>query len=297
MKRDYYDVLGVGRTADQEESLAELHRVAAEPGDSSIFDADDVRAISDPAEALAWVERRDLAMFEWEGEEEPDEDAARDIRLKGEEIAWLSGLLVSRQVPETTMPFETLDGFLTALVIGPETVMPSVYLDAIWGTEDGSEPIWDSPEQLEYFMGLIGRHWNAIAARREADAPHWPEIGYPGSGEPGEAWGGGFGAGMLLCKDAWEAIFEDETAGPMTLQIMAMAVGGDELEDGEREEIVDYLPEMVRMIAAYWRHGSLFPARQTPERVQKIGRNEPCPCGSGKKYKKCCALKDPPVLH
>ncbi len=23
-------------------------------------------------------------------------------------------------------------------------------------------------------------------------------------------------------------------------------------------------------------------------RVQKIGRNEPCPCGSGKKYKKCC---------
>jgi len=26
----------------------------------------------------------------------------------------------------------------------------------------------------------------------------------------------------------------------------------------------------------------------TPETVKKIGRNEPCPCGSGKKYKKCC---------
>ncbi|MBL8228057.1 MAG: SEC-C domain-containing protein [Bryobacterales bacterium] len=23
--------------------------------------------------------------------------------------------------------------------------------------------------------------------------------------------------------------------------------------------------------------------------VKKVGRNEPCPCGSGKKYKKCCA--------
>jgi len=23
----------------------------------------------------------------------------------------------------------------------------------------------------------------------------------------------------------------------------------------------------------------------------KVGRNEPCPCGSGKKYKKCCLLK------
>ena len=26
----------------------------------------------------------------------------------------------------------------------------------------------------------------------------------------------------------------------------------------------------------------------TPITVTKIGRNEPCPCGSGKKYKKCC---------
>ena len=25
-----------------------------------------------------------------------------------------------------------------------------------------------------------------------------------------------------------------------------------------------------------------------PRRVEKVGRNEPCPCGSGKKYKKCC---------
>ncbi len=25
----------------------------------------------------------------------------------------------------------------------------------------------------------------------------------------------------------------------------------------------------------------------TPERIERVGRNEPCPCGSGKKYKKC----------
>ena len=29
-------------------------------------------------------------------------------------------------------------------------------------------------------------------------------------------------------------------------------------------------------------------AKKTPKRVKKIGRNEPCPCGSGKKYKNCC---------
>ena len=28
--------------------------------------------------------------------------------------------------------------------------------------------------------------------------------------------------------------------------------------------------------------------KKAPKRVNKIGRNDPCPCGSGKKYKQCC---------
>jgi hypothetical protein len=34
-----------------------------------------------------------------------------------------------------------------------------------------------------------------------------------------------------------------------------------------------------------------------PARSIKIGRNEPCPCGSGKKYKKCCLAKDEAQAH
>jgi preprotein translocase subunit SecA len=30
------------------------------------------------------------------------------------------------------------------------------------------------------------------------------------------------------------------------------------------------------------------PIKQVHRESNKIGRNEPCPCGSGKKYKKCC---------
>jgi hypothetical protein len=26
--------------------------------------------------------------------------------------------------------------------------------------------------------------------------------------------------------------------------------------------------------------------------MKKIGRNDPCPCGSGKKYKKCCGIEN-----
>ncbi len=41
----------------------------------------------------------------------------------------------------------------------------------------------------------------------------------------------------------------------------------------------------------YFHNGEIVPA--TVVRTEKkIGRNDPCPCGSGKKYKKCCALKN-----
>ncbi|RUM87312.1 MAG: hypothetical protein DSZ24_06470, partial [Thermodesulfatator sp.] len=36
--------------------------------------------------------------------------------------------------------------------------------------------------------------------------------------------------------------------------------------------------------------GERRPKRE-PIRRQKIGRNDPCPCGSGKKYKKCCGRR------
>jgi len=31
--------------------------------------------------------------------------------------------------------------------------------------------------------------------------------------------------------------------------------------------------------------------RPVRRKTRKVGRNEPCPCGSGKKYKKCCGRK------
>jgi uncharacterized protein len=54
-------------------------------------------------------------------------------------------------------------------------------------------------------------------------------------------------------------------------------------ESGMREK----LAERVASIARIWREK--VPYVQAQLRSDKIGRNEPCPCGSGKKYKKCCA--------
>lgn len=57
--------------------------------------------------------------------------------------------------------------------------------------------------------------------------------------------------------------------------------------------------EKMRMLVAHKKkaHGlSEAPVSSAPAPVPavigaKIGRNDPCSCGSGKKYKKCCALK------
>lgn len=42
------------------------------------------------------------------------------------------------------------------------------------------------------------------------------------------------------------------------------------------------------------RISSSTPERETTESMDKMGRNEPCPCGSGKKYKKCCLGQEAP---
>ena len=42
--------------------------------------------------------------------------------------------------------------------------------------------------------------------------------------------------------------------------------------------------EQARMAGA----GERQPVQQVIRGSAKVGRNDPCPCGSGKKYKKCC---------
>jgi preprotein translocase subunit SecA len=42
--------------------------------------------------------------------------------------------------------------------------------------------------------------------------------------------------------------------------------------------------EIARLAGA----GDYEPVQRVQRTGDKIGRNDPCPCGSGKKYKKCC---------
>ena len=276
-----------------DEALAALPIAAANPNDTSASDAANIKPITDPVEAAAWVQRRQETMARLDEEDEADTNVAKGAGLTGTELGWLCAFLVGRQAPPTAMTFEMLDGFLTALVIGPEPVSPSEYLPEVWGTNDGHGPTWDSGEQAQYVFDLLIKHWNSIAALRLADAPHVPFIEHFTLVPTGEAWADGFLTGIDLRHDAWQPIFDDSRADQIVFPILAMTSDApsevrEEFTLEMRAATVEQLPALLQLIAAYWRSPERsFPRRQ-PIRSAKVGRNEPCPCGSGKKYKKCC---------
>jgi len=110
-----------------------------------------------------------------------------------------------------------------------------------------------------------------------------------GRGEPGAmSAGGGPGPGELGGPDAGvpAVISGGGSGGNGRRPPQAVATSMDELEEAfqrrKRREL-----EQARMAGS----GDMQPVQQVVRGTAKIGRNDPCPCGSGKKYKKCCGAK------
>ena len=76
-----------------------------------------------------------------------------------------------------------------------------------------------------------------------------------------------------------EQIREDTVRILMTIRIRTE-------QEVKREQVAK--PTM----ASHGGEGGKKVVRKAPVRVQKVGRNDPCPCGSGKKYKKCCGAHE-----
>ncbi|WP_268760350.1 UPF0149 family protein [Caballeronia mineralivorans] len=76
----------------------------------------------------------------------------------------LDQFLMSDLVSDETLMLDSLDGYLTAIAIGPITLMPSEWLPGIWGPEPDDAPEFESMEQAQRVMNLIVRHFNSIIA-------------------------------------------------------------------------------------------------------------------------------------
>src|SRR5579885_412091 len=226
-----------------------------------------------------------------------------DEPLSDREIEELDEFLMSDATPEESMDLVTLDGFLTSLVVGPEMVPPSVCFKAVWGGED--EPRFESSQQAMRVISLIVRHFNTLSLLLEEPpdfAPILWEREVEGTTyEIADDWCCGFMEGVSLASEAWEPLFNDVENRGMLWPIVALGTeeGWEVLDadidpDGAAQAALDDLESSVIAISRYWRERwqeRRAPLREASIRPRQLraGCDDPCPCGSGRKYKYCCA--------
>ena len=222
--------------------------------------------------------------------------------------------------------YEGLHGYLTAIICAPLPVNPFEWMMGL----NEAFPI-EIAQQTEFnaLMSALLKQFNQQALALADGAPELPEFSDLMTTQPGttkvELWCDGFMRGFIDHEDDWFNL-EDEEAeeevGSVAAIIGALAMrqlddktlpkeefeekitvaqlflpkGIDSLYDLARSEHYAHLMEDDESWLDEpwtdddWLDGlSHSPAE--PVSSDKIGRNEPCPCGSGLKYKKCCINK------
>ena len=229
--------------------------------------------------------------------------------LRAAELDELDRFLVSDVTSDETLTLAGLDGYLTALVIGPTTVMPSRWLPGVWGSHEDDAPEFESTAQAGRIMSLLLRHMNSIVGEFEADPaafePMFDTREYRGRDYVcGEAWASGFMQGVELVREDWQPLYD--TAGmadairPLRLLSSAHLTPEEDLirTPPKRERLARKIPQSLVEIHAFWlpyramAHAELTQATPVRRSGPKVGRNDPCPCGSGAKYKKCCGASE-----
>jgi len=225
-----------------------------------------------------------------------------DQPLSEKEFDQLDQFLLSDRSNEDAMTMDTLHGYLTAIAIGPETIMPSEWMPKIWGEDPDAAPRFKNNKEAEQITQLISRFMNEVLVTFEVAPkefePLFCEIEQDGQVlMDAEAWCWGFWEGMELRPGSWDPIFDSDLA-PLMRPIYLL--GADEIEEAELAEvdtpvkghklaleIEANLPAIHRFWVPLRKSAVTTLKREEP----KIGRNDDCPCGSGKKYKKCCGAE------
>jgi uncharacterized protein len=216
--------------------------------------------------------------------------------------AWRA-FLASPNAPKTALSPLELDGYLTGIIVAPQSapIMPSRWLAGLWGED---EPVFENEQQINLVLGAVMERYNAIVKeidrslrRLESDRVcDYQPMFLAGASKPEHdavrTWVRGFWKAMILAPEAWNATAEDER----TLPLVRPFVGFFEIEDQEPFELRDDADELLDEDAAVIPH-TILALRKLAQvlatstgrsRPGRPGRNEPCLCGSGQKYKRCC---------
>jgi uncharacterized protein len=212
--------------------------------------------------------------------------------LDDDERSELRTFLSSDAMPDDSLDFSGLHGLLTAVISGPETVMPSEWFPIVIGTGD---PAFTDKDQAERIFGLVMRFYNEVASVLAEEPEIFDPImlgrGGTDSRRPyAMSWCRGYLFGVKARQDAWLR-YQHEPVVADGLAVIAALIDdlpGQPLPRGiRRADLRDVLFEAAYSIYDFFeniRRRERTVHRSSP----RVGRNAPCPCGSGKKFKVCC---------
>ena len=204
----------------------------------------------------------------------------------------LMELLDAKSEAHNTMRCDEVQGFMMALLSGPDALNPTNWLPEILGEES----LFDAKERTE-----IERLVMAMAAdmRMKLDEKILPDLWFyeDEAGNPDfYTWCNAYLYALDIVPTDWFEAVDQEEFEDLFYPIMALGGIYDDEENGEvilhlnEKELTQLesdLPHVLLDIYWYWQ--AIINKPQTVRREgEKVGLNDPCPCGSGKKYKACC---------
>lgn len=243
----------------------------------------------------------------------------------GSQAMLLAHFLSSPKRPKDTLTYPQLAGFLFSLANGPELIPPSEWIPLVFNDQEAH---YETREQaalvLQAMMALYNdciceRTGGSVSLPPACEVRPWP-MDNLSADAPLSQWAQGFGMGYDYLAEVWNEFTPDELdedfgALLMTLSFfsslkLAEAYHQETKGKGSLEQfaqtVIEIFPEAMREYAHLGR--AIYQSRLEtgnldlePSNHTKIGRNDPCPCGSGKKFKKCCEGKggagSGPVFH
>ena len=200
--------------------------------------------------------------------------------------------------PADPMILSELDGYLAGILVCPELITPSEWLPLVWGQDDEAEPVFENEQQLSATVDLVMKLYNRISNSLRDDEEQYVPLFYthPDTDDAIHAfWLAGFRQAMLLRPESWFEITrsDDEDATTALSILVALDAGGDVdtgLSEEELEELIDEAHAIIPYCVQHLNDWRLCKERQSIPAAKVIEQNDPCPCGSGKEYKRCCGL-------
>jgi uncharacterized protein len=212
-------------------------------------------------------------------------------KLSEAELDRLEKFLEAPERGEEGLPLDMAQGVFAAIASGPGPVPRERWLPEIVG----EAPFASADEERE--IGELLERFAEDTARQLNEAEGFDFILY-GEEDDLAPWAEGYLRGVDLAEPAWGEVADEEDLDNILFPFLALTGDAKELalEAGEEwmgeEEEARMLAEIRDNFASH-----LFDVRQyffeknIPPTVRrdapKVGRNDPCPCGSGRKYKNC----------